>query len=810
MTDDLADIAPAATTLPAAGEEPAPAVLPGPGGNLAAASADASAHAPSHAPVPATPDVLAPADARTPREVGESVSLEPGRSPETQAEKITRIKRELAEVPALPGVYLWKDTSGQVIYVGKAKQLRARMRQYVNFQDERAKIPLLVEQIDSFEYLVVDNEHESLVLEKNLINQHAPFFNADFKDDKSYPFIALTKGDVFPAIKYTRERHHPDTRYFGPYTDSRAARAMVDIARRVVPLCAASCADWRALSRKAEKAVERRAKDLRAEGATAAEAQRAARAAVLDEPFSDAAPRPCFDAHVGLGPGACCGRVTPREYAANVAQIERFLAGHHGEFIDELTAEMREAAADLDFERAGRLKARIDTINSLTDRQHAVSSRSLDADVVGFFREETVAGAHVLMVREGRIINSNEFVLSRGTDVPDQDLLHNFLLRYYDATTSIPHEVIVRELPEDAEVMEGWLTEKLASPHGAKVRFTAPRKGEKAELVAMAETNARHTLMRYKVRTNYDDKRINDALLQLESALALDAPPMRIECFDISTIHGSYTVASMVVFTGGKPDKNQYRRFKIKTPLDEANDFLSMREVMSRRYAPERMADERFGSKPDLIILDGGKPQLTAVLAMFEEMGIDDIAVCGLAKRDEELFVPWQDSGPVVLPGGSASLYLVKQVRDEAHRFAITFHRELRGKGMTASILDEVAGMGPVRKKALLKHFKSFKNLKAATLEEVKAARVVPDEVAEELVRVLAQYTVHRQESDAVLNAAPCEGGGCPASLQGADAPEPPAGPRVGPDADATPDDLEAPAPDGAPFHDTTEVSHER
>ena len=295
---------------------------------------------------------------------------------------------------------------------------------------------------------------------------------------------------------------------------------------------------------------------------------------------------------------------------------------------------MSDAAAELDFERAARIKARIDTIASLADKQHAVSTRHLDADVIGFFREETVAGVHVFMVREGRIINSNEFVLNRGTDVPDQDLLHNFLLRYYDTTTSIPHEVIVRELPDDVEVMQEWLTAKLASAHGAKVRFTAPQKGEKAELVAMAETNAKHTLMRYKVRTNYDDKRINNALLQLESALALDAPPMRIECFDISTIHGSYTVASMVVFTAGKPDKNQYRRFKIKTPLTEANDFLSMQEVMRRRYAPERMADERFGSKPDLIILDGGKPQLTAVLAMFDEMGIDDIAVCGLAKRD--------------------------------------------------------------------------------------------------------------------------------------------------------------------------------
>ncbi|MBQ3106551.1 MAG: excinuclease ABC subunit UvrC [Eggerthellaceae bacterium] len=646
--------------------------------------------------------------------------------PETFEAKLARIKRELNAVPALPGVYLWKDVRGQVIYVGKAKQLRARMRQYVNFQDERANIPLLVEQIHSFDYLVVENEHESLVLEKNLINQHSPFFNADFKDDKSYPFIALTKGDVFPAIKYTREKHRSDTRYFGPYTDSRAARAMVDIARRVVPLCAASCADWRQLTRRIERA--------------------GGQVDMSTFLSPDGSIRPCFDAHVGLGPGACCGQITPEEYAGNVRRIERFLAGQHREFVDELTADMHEAAADLDFERAARVKARIDTINSLTDKQHAVSSRNLNADVIGFFREDTVAGAHVLMVREGRIINSNEFVLNRGTDVPDEDLLRNFLLRYYDATTSVPHEVVLRELPEDAEAMGQWLTEKLASSHGAKVRLSAPQKGEKAQLVAMAETNAKHTLMRYKVRTNYDDKRINDALLQLESALALDAPPLRIECFDISTIHGSYTVASMVVFTNGKPDKNQYRRFRIKTPLDEANDFLSMQEVMRRRYAPERMADERFGSKPDLVILDGGKPQLSAALAMFEEMGIRDIALCGLAKRDEELFVPWQDTGPVVLPGGSASLYLVKQVRDEAHRFAITFHRELRGKGMTTSILDEVAGMGPVRKKALLKHFKSFRNLREATLEDIKAARVLPGEVAEETYRVLQQYNARRSD----------------------------------------------------------------
>lgn len=631
--------------------------------------------------------------------------------------KLEEIKEQLASVPTEPGVYLWKDAEGTVIYVGKAKQLRARMRQYVNFQDSREKIPLLVAQIDSFEYIVTANEHESLVLEKNLINQYSPYFNADFKDDKSYPFIALTMDDVFPAIKYTRENHKPRTRYFGPYTDSRAARELVDIVRRVVPICSSSCAEWRRLCRKLE-------------GTPYEEA--------------DLSERPCFNAHVGLGPGACCGAITPEEYRDQVQKVARFLAGQHREFIDELTEEMHEAAQNLDFERAARLKGRIDTIESLNQTQHAVSSRRLNADVIGIFREETIAGITVLILREGRIVNSNEFIFNKGRDVPSDELLRMFVLRYYDTTESIPHDLIVEDVLEDAPVMEEWLTGKLNSAHGAKVRFSVPQRGEKAALMAMANKNARHALMRYKARSSYDDDRINDALLQLESALALDAPPMRIECFDISTIHGKHSVASMVVFTNGKPDKAAYRRFKIRMETDEANDFAMMSEVFARRYNAEKLADERFGARPDLIIVDGGKPQLTAALAQLEELGAGYIPVCGLAKRDEELFVPWQDSGPVVLPSGSPSLYLVKQVRDEAHRFAITFHRELRGKAMTTSILDEVVGMGPVRKKKLLKAFGSFGALRAASLDEIKQSGVVPDQVAEDVYAVLKQYSSNR------------------------------------------------------------------
>lgn len=652
--------------------------------------------------------------------------------------KLDQIKEQLNDVPMEPGVYLWKDKEGTVIYVGKAKRLRARMRQYVNFEDDRAKIPMLVSQIDSFAYVVVNNEHESLVLEKNLINQYEPFFNADFKDDKSYPFIALTKGDAFPAIKYTREHHKKDTEYIGPFTDSRAARDMVDIARRIVPICASTCAEWRQTNRLLKK-----------NGITGYEVRNdPAKRTEIDHLLRNR--RRCFDCHVGLGPGACCAQISPEDYAKNVKRVERFLKGQHQEFIEELSDEMQQAASQLDFERAERIKERIKTINSLNEKQHAVSSRDVNADVIGFYREETIAGVQVLIVREGRIINGNEFVLNKGKDVPDQDLFHNFMLRYYDTTSSIPHEIICEEIPEDKEAMEEWLTEKLASVHGAHVRFTAPERGDKLALLRMAQVNAQHTLVRYKVRNNYEDKRTNEALLQIESALAMDRPPMRIECFDISTIHGNYTVASMVVFTNGRPDKSQYRRFKIHAQLDEANDFVSMAEVMKRRYSPERMADTRFGHKPDLIILDGGKPQLTAALEMFDEMGVHDIAIAGLAKRDEELFVPWQDSGPVILPSGSPSLYLVKQVRDEAHRFAITFHRELRGKGMTTSILDEVEGIGPKRKKALLKSFHSFKRLREASVDDIKASHTVPDNVAQELYDVLQLYNDQRKKADSL------------------------------------------------------------
>ena len=650
----------------------------------------------------------------------------PGLAPSFSSEPsddLVSIREQVDQVPTDPGCYLWKDGSGKVIYVGKAKNLRARMRQYVTLQDDRAKIPLMMQVVRSFDYIVVENEHEALVLERNLIAQYRPYFNVDFKDDKSYPYIAITESDTFPAIKYTREKHKKGTRYFGPYTDSYAARQTIETLRKVVPICSATCVEWKRAKRLLEKDPD---------GAAVANLLLAKKG------------RPCFDYHVGKGPGVCVGAIDTVSYAKNVRQVENFLRGNRSEIVSELKDQMQEAAADLDFEKAARLKSRLTSLSDLDDRQQVTFPTSVNIDLIGIYREETISAACVFVVREGRTIRSVEFILDKGLDVSEEELVSGFLKRYYDETADIPAEVNLPIDLLDAEVLSEWLTQK----RGHNCVLHHPQRGEKFRLLQMASANARHALMRHMIRTGYADDRTNQALLQLESALALDAPPLRIECFDISTLHGNFTVASMVVFTNGKADKSQYRRFKIRAELDEANDFVSMTEVLGRRYSPECMADERFGSRPDLLVVDGGKPQLTAAINQLNELGLD-IPVCGLAKSDEEVFVPWDDT-PIVLPTGSASLYLIKQVRDESHRFAITFHRELRDKAMTVSILDEIPGVGPKRKKDIMRHFGSFKRLKAASVEDISQVKGVSVNLAETIYEELKAWeesstTVHEK-----------------------------------------------------------------
>jgi excinuclease ABC subunit C len=606
---------------------------------------------------------------------------------------------QLAGVPETPGVYLWKGAEGEVLYVGKAKRLRRRMQQYVSGHDTREKVPLLMAETTSFDYIVTGNEVESLILESNLIKQFRPRYNVDYRDDKTYPFIALTLSDPFPAIKYTREKHREGTRYFGPFTDAKAARETIDVVRRVYPICRTDCVEWKRLT------------------------------AHDGEPGG----KPCFDFHVGKGPGPCVGAVTREDYAAQVRKVVDFLDGRTRRVADELDAGMREASAGLEFERAARLKRSLDAVRKVLERQMVVSEKPLDMDVIGVAREETIAAVHLLAVREGRVLAGNEFVLDEGLEVEDADLLEGFLLRYYADASHVPREVLVSTLPCEPEVAAEWLSRL----RGTRVTVAVPQRGDKRRLLELAATNARHTLGRYKFRTRYDEERINTALLQLESALALPAPPLRIECYDISTLHGRHSVGSMVVFTAGQADSGAYRRFRIRTETPEANDVAMMREVLGRRFKREEAEGKRFASRPDLLIVDGGKPQLGAALTVLRELGLDDIPLAALAKQEELLYLPDWDE-PVVLPNGSPSLYLVKRVRDEAHRFAVTYHRELRGKAMTASALDGIPGVGPGRRKLLLKAFGSVKRIREADVEAIAAVKGVPREVAETVHEWLA------------------------------------------------------------------------
>ncbi len=609
-----------------------------------------------------------------------------------------RVREQLDTVPDSPGVYLWKDAAGTVLYVGKAKSLRKRMKQYAQGHDDRAMVPEMMSRVDAFDYVVTANEVESLILENNLIKEHHPRYNVDYRDDKTYPYIALTTSDPFPAIKYTREHHRPGTTYFGPYTDARAARATIDVVRRVYPICRTDCVEW---------------KRVTAHGG---------------EPTG----RPCFDHHIGKGPGPCVGAITREEYASAVAKVEAFLDGRQASVERDLERQMREASAELDFEAAARFRNRLEAVRSILERQTIVSASGLDADAIGVCREETIAAAHVVHVREGRVMGASEFVLDQGLDVSDHELIEAFLLRYYGEASHVPRQVLVATLPGDPGPLEEWLT----GLRRRRVTIERPERGERRRLLEMATVNARHALARYKFRTRYDEDRVNQALLELESALGLAVPPLRIEAFDISTLHGRFSVGSMVVFDGGRPDPSAYRRFRIRSETPEANDVAMMREVLQRRFAREAKEGARFASTPDLIVVDGGKSQLTAAEAALAEIGVTGVPVVALAKREEELFVPgWDD--PVVLPGGSPSLYLVKRVRDEAHRFAITYHRELRGKAMTASVLDEIPGVGPTRKQALVKAFGSVRRLRAAGAEEIAQVKGIGPELAADVAEFL-------------------------------------------------------------------------
>jgi len=586
-------------------------------------------------------------------------------------------------IPTDPGVYRFRDAHGRVIYVGKAKSLRSRLSSY--FQDISALHPrtaTMVRTGASVEWTVVGNEVEALQLEYSWIKEFDPRFNVKYRDDKSYPYLAVTMGETFPRAQVMRGAKKPGTRYFGPYAHAWAIRETLDLVLRVFPL------------RTCSNGVFKRAGQVG---------------------------RPCLLGYIDKCSAPCVGRVDEQEHRAIAQDFCDFMAGDTGKFVKRLTQQMQAAAGNLEFEQAARLRDDIEAMTKAMERSTVVFADATDADVFAIAEDGLEMAVQLFHVRGGRIRGQRGWV----TEMEQQDvasLVETLLLQVYggESPEGIPREVLLPVLPPEPEAM----AELLTSIRGAKVAVRIPQRGDKKSLLETVHRNAEQSLARHKVARAGDLSARAQALEELTEALGLDQAPLRIECFDVSHVQGTNVVASMVVFEDGLARKSEYRRFLIKG--EQSDDTAAMREVLRRRFArylTERTETEdgkakKFAYPPNLLVVDGGRPQVDAAASVLQELGIVDIACVGLAKRLEEVWLPDNDF-PAILPRGSEGLYLLQRVRDEAHRFAITFHRERRSKAMTNSRLDGIPGLGPQRSAALRRHFGSVSKIRAAGEEEI-------------------------------------------------------------------------------------------
>lgn len=596
-----------------------------------------------------------------------------------------QLQHRLDTLPTDPGVYLMKNGEGHILYVGKAVNLRNRVRSY--FQSGKnlsPKIRHLVAQIVDLETITTRTEVEALILESNLIKHHRPYYNALLKDDKQYPFLKLTLDEDFPRLIIVRQRTNDGGRYYGPYPDGQGMHAAVHLIEKLFPL--------------------RKRKNSQ---------------------FRD---RPCLNYYMGRCLAPCQALVDKVQYRQMVDDVAAFLEGKHEKIIARLKIEMQTASEELDFERAATLRDSLQALEHFRQRQKVVGDPTDDQDAIGVAHDDQVAIFQVFQVRQGKVIGRLIFSLpAEGEDVTD--VLETFLIQYYERTDNLPREVLLPMAIEGESALSGWLSER----RGLKVAVKVPQRGEKRDLMDLVAKNAEQELGRQRlVRMAESRTAATGGPAELARELGLATVPGRIEAFDISHLGGSDIVASMVVFVNGRPAKAEYRKFKMKTVHDN-NDFASMHEVILRRF---RRSQEGDWPLPDLVIIDGGKGQLNAALDAIDEAGAERPPIFGLAKREEEVFLPGRKD-PHILPPNSPSLHLVQQVRDEAHRFALTFQRQLRGKRMTASVLDEVSGLGPVRKKKLLEQFGSVQNLRELTPEELESKAGLPKAVAAALYRAL-------------------------------------------------------------------------
>lgn len=598
-------------------------------------------------------------------------------------------------IPDAPGSYQFKDAHGRVIYVGKAKSLRSRLGNYFG-SNLPVRTAQMVASADSVEWIQVDNDVEALMLEFSLIKTHRPRFNIRLVDDKSYPFLAVTVGDDWPRPMVMRGAKRKGVRYFGPYGHAYAIRETLDLLLRTFPL--RTCSDNK--FNRHEKLG-----------------------------------RPCLLFHIEKCSGPCVGEVDRTRYAELVAELLDFLDGDTDTIVKRLEREMREAADDLAFERAARLRDKLTSVRKAIEKQQMVAERDEDLDVIGIADDDLEAAVQVFFVRRGRVVGRKGFIVDKVEDVSAAELVSSVLegLYYEDPPLGLPKTVLVPTAPDDPDLYRRWLTEC----RGSAVTVRVPQRGDKVSLQETVTRNALEELTRHRLRRASDHNSRARALNELQDHLGLPFAPLRIECYDMSHIQGSDYVGSMVVMEDGLPKKSEYRRFKIRE-VDQNDDFAAMEEVLTRRLTayladrerPPGDRQGRFAYPPQLLVVDGGKGQLAVAIRVVEALGLaDEIPVASLAKRFEEVYVPGE-SDPVRIPRQSEALYLLQRIRDEAHRFAIAYHRQLRGKRMTRSALDDIAGLGPTRKKRLVKELGGVNAVKRAELETLVALPWLPETVA--------------------------------------------------------------------------------
>ena len=593
------------------------------------------------------------------------------------------IQTILDTLPTQPGVYLMKDEHGKVIYVGKAINLRNRVRSYFHAPyGQDAKVWRLVERVRDIEFIITESELEALVLECNLIKKYKPHFNVRLKDDKRYPYIKVTWQEPFPKVYVTRRMDNDGARYFGPFTAVWAVHETLDTLRKIFPYL------------------------------------------TCDREITGKDKRACLYYDIGLCSAPCIGMASRDEYRAMIDRLCKFLQGKTNEVTESLRARLDEAVSQMEFERAARYRDQLQAIARITEHQKVVSPLMIDQDVIAFARDDGEACVQVFFVRGGKLLGREYFVLEGTEGENSEQVLASFVKQFYDEAAYVPPEILLPENIDEAKVIEEWLNRQ----RGQKVLLQVPRNGQSKELVQMAEENARATLTSLKAQWLADETKQMNAVAELQQVLGLSNPPLRMECYDISNIQGTNSVGAMVVFERGAAKKSDYRKFKIKT-VEGADDYASLQEVLRRRFkhliepseqpaAVGSRKEESWRQMPDLVIIDGGKGQLNAALKVMQELGIEGVSVIGLAKQEEEIFLP-QQSASLRLPKTSEALKLLQRIRDEAHRFGITYHRTLRVKKGLASQLDSIQGIGPRRRRALLARFGSLDKIREASVEEL-------------------------------------------------------------------------------------------